>query len=655
MASKTNRSKSKIARGKRKEELPDAAEILEQVFSKIVFPIAYMDPEFNLIRVNEAFAQVTGRTPESFIGKNFFALFMNEELKAIFRQVAETEEAFTTFDRPFWSKDNLEQGAMYYWDLTLQPVSEKGRVTALLLTAIDRSARRQAQKMVVEKEEFLRKLIELLPVGVWVADRNGVITYGNPVGHRIWGGSRYVGLEGFGEYKGRWLHSGERIKPEEWALARAVAKGEVSYGEEVEIECFDGTRKIIVNSALPIRNDQEEIIGAIAVNDDITERKRIEKGIRNMQKMEALGILAGGIAHDLNNILMPILMNTDLALLDTPKESPLSNYLKLVQEAANRGKDLVKQIVSFSRQEEDTRAPVEIGPILKDALRLLRSSVPSNIDIRERIHTDSGIIMANPTQIHQILMNLCSNASDAMKEKGGVLDISISEVEVDAHMAERYPELSPGPHVRLSVADTGCGVEQSAMERIFDPFFTTKSPGQGTGMGLTLVHSIVKNHGGAITAYSEVGKGTTFNIFLPMVRTSKKTESPPSESLPAGREKILLIDDEEIQVRSVQPALERFGYQVIGMSDSVKAFDLFKNRPDEFDLIVTDQRMPGLTGRELARKVLDIRPDFPIILCTGFSEAVHEQEAKAIGIRECIMKPVSMKEMLETIRKALSR
>ncbi len=559
----------------------------------------------------------------------------------------------------------LKTNAPHHWEWTGPdgrnydvfdfPFPDTDGSMSILEMGIDITERKRAEEALRQNEERFRNVLELLPVGVWITDRNGVITHGNPAGLQIWAGSRYVGIEQYGEYKGWWLDTGKRVEPEEWAAARAVTKGETSLNEEMEIECFDGGHKIILNSAIPLRNDRKEILGAIIINQDITERKRIEQAIRQMQKMEALGTLAGGIAHDFNNILMPIVINTEMAVLDTPESSPVSNYLKLIQEAANRGKDLIKQIITFSRQKEQVKAPIEIEPVIREALKLLRSSIPKTIEMREHIEAAHSMILADPTQIHQVLMNICSNASYAMREKGGILDVSLTPVEVDAEFANRHLDLTPGSYLRLTVTDTGQGMNKEIMERIFDPFFTTKKPGEGTGMGLAVVHGIVKNHGGAITAYSEVGKGSTFNVFLPMTKEELKTETAPPETILTGEERILLIDDEEIQIRSVQPMLERLGYRVIAKTDAIEALDLFRSQPGEFDLVITDQTMPHMTGCKLAEEILRIRPDIPIILCTGFSEVMHEEEAKAMGIREFIMKPFSLNEMAGIIRRSLKR
>jgi PAS domain S-box-containing protein len=763
---------SYLQKNRSREELARANELLERMFSSIDISVAYMDKDFNFIRVNRAYAEADEQEPEFYVGKNHFVLFPNEENEQIFRKVVESGEPYSVYAKPFEYAAHPER-RVTYWDWNLQPVKESdGSIGGIILSLMDVTERVQAQEAIEaerqrfnsvlemlpvylvlltpdyhvsfanrffrqrfgeshdqrcyeylfgrsepcevcetysvletkaphhwewtgpdgrnydvfdfpytdvdgstlilemgiditerkraedalrQNEELLRNVLELLPVGIWIIDKNGVIIQGNPAGHQMWAGSRYVGIEQYGEYKGWWLDTGRRIEPEEWAAARAVKKGETSLNEEIEIECFDGTHKIILNSAVPLQNDRKEFVGAFIINQDITERKRTEKVIRQVQKMEALGRLAGGIAHDFNNILMPIVINTELAVLDTPESSPVSNYLKLIQEAANRGKDLIKQIITFSRQREQVKAPIEIEPVIGEALKFLRSSIPKNIEIREHIGAASSLILADSTQIHQVLMNLCSNASYAMREKGGVLDVSLTTVEIDADMVNRHLDLRPGPYLRLTVADTGQGMDKEIMERIFDPFFTTKKPGEGTGMGLAVVHGIVKNHGGAITVYSEVRKGSTFNVFLPLIKEKLEPETAPSETITMGRERILLIDDEEIQIRSVQPMLERLGYKVVAKKDALEALEVFKEQPNGFDLVITDQSMPHLTGRELAEELLRIRPDIPIILCTGFSEVIHEEEAKAMGIREFVMKPFSLKEMAGIIRKSLAR
>ena len=396
--------------------------------------------------------------------------------------------------------------------------------------------------------------------------------------------------------------------------------------------------------------------------EDITERKRSEKEkaileehLRRLQKMEALGTMAGGIAHDFNNLLNPIYINTELVLLDAPLEERMRQYLQMVLQAAERGRTLVKQIITFSRMKEQERKPLKAEPLIKEALNFLRSTLPQTVGIRDNIQKETASILADPTQIHQVIMNLCSNAAYAMREQGGLLEVGLAEVEVDADMVLRHPDLKPGPYLRLTVADTGTGMTQEVMERAFDPFFTTKKVGEGSGMGLSVVQGIVRAHGGAITAYSEVGKGSTFNIFFPRLEAESLTADVSSGPIATGSERILFVDDEEVQAESVRNMLERLGYTVVAKTDSREALALFQQNPPLFDLVVTDQTMPQMTGVKLAEELLRIRPDLQVILCTGFSETVDAKAAQASGIRHFLMKPFSVREMAETIRRALEK
>jgi PAS domain S-box-containing protein len=518
----------------------------------------------------------------------------------------------------------------------------------------------EAETSLKEREALLRTVFETLPVGVWITDKEGHITHGNQAGQQIWAGVRYVGIDQFNEYKGWWLDNGKQIEPEEWAVARAISWGETSVNEEIEIECFDGSRKIILNSAAPIRDDNHQILGAFVVNQDITERKQMEKQqailqnhLRQVQKMEALGTLAGGIAHDFNNILMPIVMNTELALLDIDKESPAANSLQLVLNAASRGKEMVRQIIAFSRMKERERSPIRISSVVKEALKLLRSSLPKHIEVRVQITAESAMVSSDPTQIHQILINICNNASQAMQEKGGVLQVDLEEVEVDKEMASLNPDLKPGPYVVLRVDDTGHGMTPEVMEKAFDPFFTTKDPSEGTGMGLAVVHGIVKSHGGAITVISEAGKGSSFSVYLPRIQEEEEGKKVDPDELPKGFERILIVDDEAAQVVSLRNMLGRLGYRVTERKSSLDALELFRAKSEDFDLVITDEMMPGMTGSKLAKELLQLRPNLPIILCTGFSERIDGDTVKAIGIRELMMKPFGIRELAQTIRKVL--
>jgi CheY-like chemotaxis protein len=379
--------------------------------------------------------------------------------------------------------------------------------------------------------------------------------------------------------------------------------------------------------------------------------------------MEAIGTLAGGIAHDFNNLLSAIIGHTELATDFVPKDGMARQAMQEVLAAGGRARDLVKQILTFSRQTEQERRPVPIQPIVKEALKLLRASMPTTVEIRQQIDPETGMILADTTQMHQVLMNLGTNADYAMREKGGVLDVRLKAVEVDREFAASHPPLTPGPHVRLTVRDTGSGMEPRVRERIFEPFFTTKGPGDGTGMGLAVVHGIVAGHGGTITVDSAPGRGAKFEIYLPRCDVVQTLETSPAEQPRGGMEapargqgeRILIVDDEPYLAVLWRVMLERLGYRVTGCSSSLEALEIFRAAPRSFDLVLTDQTMPQMTGEALVKELLRIRPETPIILCTGFSHAVTEEKARALGIRAFLLKPISRRDLSLAVRFVLDQ
>jgi CheY-like chemotaxis protein len=371
--------------------------------------------------------------------------------------------------------------------------------------------------------------------------------------------------------------------------------------------------------------------------------------------MEAIGTLAGGIAHDFNNILTSVIGYTEMTLRNLPEDSLVRKNLDQILKAGFRATDLVHQILAFSRPKEQERKPVHVAGIIKEALKLLRASLPTTIEIRQNIADppESGIVMGDPTQIHQILMNLCTNAADAMRARGGILDVSLVEVEMDSPAAALFPDMKCEPYLSLTVSDTGHGMDNAVVERIFDPFFTTKEPGKGTGLGLAVAHTIVKEHGGGITVRSAPGEGTSFHVFLPSIKHRASREAEVIKELHTGNEHILFVDDEEDVVELACQMLESLGYRITAKAGSLEALAALRAEPYQFDVVISDQTMPHMTGAELAKEILKIRPDAPIILCTGFSETITPEMAKAIGIREFIMKPFAMRDLTDAIRRSL--
>jgi CheY-like chemotaxis protein len=379
----------------------------------------------------------------------------------------------------------------------------------------------------------------------------------------------------------------------------------------------------------------------------------MERRLMQSQKMEALGTLAGGIAHDFNNILSGVIGYTELALSEAGEETQIGYYLTGVLKAGIRARDLVQQILTFSRRELDQELrPVNVQVVARDVLKLMRATLPATIDIRHYLESDASIL-AEPVQIHQLLMNLCTNSGQAMMDQGGVLEVRVTVVVPDAALLAKNSEMKPCPHVGIVVTDTGKGIAPEVIERIFDPYFTTKAPGEGSGLGLSIVHGIVTKSRGVLGVESEPGRGTTFKIYLPTAESGEPSDSEPAALIPTGEERILLVDDEPDIVEVGTLLLEKLGYRVDARTSSAEALELFRNDPGKYDLVMTDMTMPGGTGRELAEGMIAIRPDIPIILCSGFSHQIDKNDAMKMGIRAFVMKPLKLQEIAHAVRKVL--
>ena len=403
----------------------------------------------------------------------------------------------------------------------------------------------------------------------------------------------------------------------------------------------------------PIWGDNGKVEQLLAASRDVTEQKQMEESLQQALKMESIGTLTGGVAHDFNNILGIIIGNTELALDDVPAWNPAHSNLEEIKTASLRASKIVKQLLSFSRKTDQKLQPIEIAFIIKDALKFLRSTIPTTIDIQQDIQGTDETILADPTQINQVMMNLCINASQAMEQTGGNLTVNMEKVILDDNLAKDYPDLKSGKHVKVTVSDTGPGIDPGIIDRIFDPYFTTKEVGKGSGMGLSVVHGIVTNHNGSISVDSKPGKGTTFSILFPVATEKPEIEKDTTEELLLGSETVLFVDDEESIEKVVSRMLGRLGYQVKTALTPQDALAQFSADPKHFDLVITDMTMPEMTGVILSEKIMGIRPDIPVIICTGHSALIDEERAKQLGIAAYIMKPIIMTEIAKTIRKVL--
>ena len=432
--------------------------------------------------------------------------------------------------------------------------------------------------------------------------------------------------------------------------------------EECDLVTQDGRTVHTLLHAKPETDTEGRVIGMRAMFLDITARKkaehetkRLEAALMQAQKMEAIGTLAGGIAHDFNNILSAVIGYTELALENAEKETSLYENIQQVHLAGMRAGNLVSQILAFSRQSEQELKPLQVGPLIKEALKLLRSSLPTTVEIEQKISTKLDNVMGDPTQIQQIVMNLCTNAAHAMEEEGGQMTVSLSQVTLTRKDYHRYPDLSPGRYIKLSVQDTGKGISPEIMEKIYHPYFTTKEKGKGTGLGLSVVHGIVRSYGGAVDVVSEPGKGSSFNVYIPTIRKHNLPVEQPDVVLPVGSERILLVDDEPALTDVSLKMLEMMGYHVTAVNDSLEALEIFHNTPQDFDLVISDMTMPKMAGNKLAANLLEIRPDLPVILCTGYSDNISEEKAVEIGVKALVFKPLTKKDLAKIVREVLDK
>ena len=522
----------------------------------------------------------------------------------------------------------------------------KGNVVGAIESIRDITVRKQSEIALKYSEERFSKAFNLSPAPTTIStiDEGRFIDVNDSYLHMI-GYAREEIIGRTSEELSIWFDLEHRR-----SLTRKLLDQGSFRGEAIYCRTKTGERRKLLMSAEIIGLKGKKFI--LAIFYDITEQEKLEAQLRQSQRMEAIGTLAGGIAHDFNNILGAVMGYTEMALGRSNVDDHLQRYLQHIFKASERARDLVKQILTFSRKSDEKLLPLRVSPIIKEVLKLLRATLPSTIKISEIIDSNPDTVLADPTQIHQILMNLCTNAACAIPEKKGEIKISLASEQIESDISSG---LDSGMYLKLAVSDTGIGMDSGTMGRIFDPFFTTKKPGEGTGLGLSVVYGIVKSYGGTITVQSEAGKGSEFCVYLPLFTKAENNEEKPKEAAAGGKERILFVDDEEPLVELGENLLASLGYDVVGKKNSLEALDLFSSCPEKFDLVVTDLTMPDMTGIDLAQKILRIKPGMPIILCTGFSETITPESIDSVGVKDLIMKPFQRRQIAESIRKTLDK
>ncbi|MDH5298716.1 MAG: PAS domain-containing protein, partial [Desulfobulbaceae bacterium] len=618
---------------------------LRQIFDACSDSMRVMDTDGRIIRVNKSFAELAGISPDEARGKHCSALFScpncHTERCSIRRivhhgQPVESEATHTGRD-----------GATAFYLITTAPMRDPaGRLIGVVQNLKDITLRKLAEGEIRKAKEDWERTFESIGDIATIQDKEMRIVRVNQATCRALGAPP---AELVGKRCHELFHGTGEPCPDCPALLTIID------GMARSAEIFHPTldRTFLV-SASPVFDDKGTVMGIAHFAKDLSETKKLEQRLRQAHKMEAIGTLAGGIAHDFNNILTAILGYTELAMASTDKENKLHQDLQAIKHAGRRAGALVRQILSFSRQDEQQRRTILVAPLVKEALKMMRATLPSTIDIQTEITAEQAVIDGNPTQIHQVLMNLCTNGAHALRPHGGILRVSLTTVTIaDGSGQEEGAALPPGTYLKLSVADNGQGIPPEILNRIFEPYFTTKEQGKGTGLGLAMAHGIVLSHGGRITVESEVDKGTTVNVFFPVITDPTMIEPvqifPPAQ----GNERILLVDDEPMVLAVARRLLQSLGYEVVGETDSTEALALFRTRADDFDLVITDMTMPKLTGAQLAEQMLALRPDLPIILCTGFNETINKEMARNLGIKGYALKPFTTEEMAHLIRQVL--
>jgi PAS domain S-box-containing protein len=581
------------------------------------------------------------KTSDEILNQTFLSLALEEDRDQVRKYLNNLDEPPYT---SYYEERALTKSGLRWLAWSSRAILDAdGQPVEYVAVGRDITEKKQAEKTLRENQAWLQNILDSVQAGVIVID---------PETHAIIELNR-AAAEMIGTKKDHIVNNicHNYLCPNDIGMCPVTDLGQSVEQSDRELLTVNGTRiPVLKTVSCATINEKEYLIESFI---DLREKKQLESMLLRSPKMESIGSLAGGIAHDFNNILFPIVGMAELLLEDLSSQSLEYENAQVILKAGNRGSDLVKQILTFSRQSEHKLIPIRVQQVLIEVMKLMRSTIPSYIEIEENIQSDCGLLLADSTQIHQVAMNIITNAYHAVESKRGKINAQLREVVLGV---DEFSDgsIGGGRYALFSVTDTGHGISPELMDKIFEPYFTTKEQGKGTGLGLAVAYGIIKEHKGDIRVYSEVGKGTTFNIYLPLLeKIVGKDTDEQSRTDPKGNERILLVDDEESIAGLEKQMLERLGYKVTSRVNSVETLEVFKAMPDAYDLVITDMTMPNMTGDQLADKMNEIRPDLPVIICTGFSERINGERAKAIGVKGFLMKPVIKSELAKIVREVL--
>ena len=597
-------------------------------------------------KCNIAFTKFAGRSKKDIIGKTDYELFSKPVADFFIQKDREMLEKGKPKRNEEWV--TYPDGTLVLLDTLKTPFyGPDNALLGLIGVSRDITAYKRAEQQLIRQASAIENAAE----EVMITDRQGIIEYVNPAFEKITG---YTSDDVIGKNPNI-LSSGKHDTDYYKHLWDTILAGNVWSGHIINKTKAD----VLVDmeaTISPIFDSQHNIIGFVSVKRDVTEQYKMEQQMRERQKLEAIGNLAGGVAHDFNNILTAILGYTDLALMSISEESKIFEDLSEIKNAGTRAKELVNRILAFSRRTDQERIPQQIQPILKEAVKLLRATLPSTIEIQFNVNNNTPPIMANPTQLHQVIMNLCTNSFHSMADQRGTLCITLNEMTDDALFDLPQDELAKGDtYVVLEVADTGRGIAPELLPRIFEPYFTTKEQGEGTGLGLAVVHGIVTDHKGYIEVNSEVGKGTKIRIYFPAIELLANQKKTVVSNAPGGNETILLVDDEVKILDIGKRNFEQLGYTVHAFRNSTHALHFLKHHLNDIDIVITDMTMPNITGKDITEEVRKLKSTMPIVMCTGFTDILDSEQAAAIGIDAYLMKPLEYNEMAGIVRKLIDK